>query len=103
MWTMVLFDLPVKSKRQQRIATLFRNSLLEDGFEMCQFSVYIKFCGTREKTMSVIKKVKSYIPDEGKVTIITFTDKQFGNIQHFESKKKQATKIYEQLIFDFDE
>jgi CRISPR-associated protein Cas2 len=103
MWVMVLFDLPVKSKRQQRIAALFRNSLLEDGFEMCQFSVYMKFCGTREKTMSVIKKVKSYIPEEGKVTIITFTDKQFGNILHYENKKKQTAKKYEQIIFDFED
>ncbi|MDR2152365.1 MAG: CRISPR-associated endonuclease Cas2, partial [Helicobacteraceae bacterium] len=37
---LVLFDLPVKAKSDQRRATQFRNHLLKDGFSMLQFSVY---------------------------------------------------------------
>lgn len=45
MWVMVIFDLPVQTKAQRRAATKFRNFLLDEGFSMSQFSVYMRFCG----------------------------------------------------------
>ena len=42
MWLFCFFDLPVKTKPQRREATRFRNFLLSDGFNMLQFSVYIR-------------------------------------------------------------
>ena len=42
MWILVLFDLPVTTKTERAKATHFRNALLDLGFEMVQFSVYIK-------------------------------------------------------------
>lgn len=44
MWMIVMFDLPVVEKAERRAATEFRNSLLDLGFEMSQFSVYMRFC-----------------------------------------------------------
>ncbi len=44
MWLMVMFDLPVTEKEQRKEATYFRNRLLDLGFEMIQFSVYMRFC-----------------------------------------------------------
>ena len=41
---MVFFDLPVKTKRQRRVATRFRNFLLKDGYFMVQYSVYCRVC-----------------------------------------------------------
>ena len=37
---MVFFDIPVKTKPQQRIANGFRQFLLKDGYHMVQYSVY---------------------------------------------------------------
>lgn len=103
MWLMVMFDLPVKTHKQQKNANDFRENLLHDGFERCQFSVYAKFCGTRERMDSIINRVTSYIPDEGKVNMICFTDKQFSMIKHFEHAEKKMGKRYEQLlIFDVE-
>ena len=42
MWLYVMFDLPVGTKAERRAATRFRQSLLDDGFEMAQFSVYLR-------------------------------------------------------------
>ena len=48
MWLMVIFDLPVGTKKQRHAATKFRNFLLDQGFSMSQFSVYLRFCGGKD-------------------------------------------------------
>ena len=37
---MVLFDLPTVTKSEKRAYTLFRRFLLNDGYDMIQFSIY---------------------------------------------------------------
>ena len=59
MWLMVLFDLPVTSSKERKAAQTFRKFLLNNGFEMSQFSVYFRFCGTKEKTEPYITRIKN--------------------------------------------
>lgn len=90
LWIQVLFDLPVTSKRQRKAATNFRNSLLDMGFSMAQFSVYQRFCVGKELAEKYIKYVEKIIPEDGKVHILTFTDKQYENIVTFNGKKQKS-------------
>ena len=46
---MVLFDLPVMTKKERKAATDFRKFLLDQGFEMAQYSVYMRFCAGKER------------------------------------------------------
>lgn len=105
MWIMVMFDLPVVEHEDRRIANKFRNFLEKEGFGMCQFSVYAKYCGPRERTESLVKKISANLPPKGKVNIITFTDKQFGNIQIIENNRRQKSRENPEqlLIFGADE
>lgn len=80
MWLFVFFDLPVTIKKDRKAATRFRNDLLKDGFTMLQFSVYIRHCASKESAEVHIKRVKGMIPEKGQVSILTITDKQYGNI-----------------------
>ena len=41
MWIICMFDIPVRTRTEMRKATRFRNLLLDNGFVMKQFSVYI--------------------------------------------------------------
>lgn len=41
MWVLVFFDLPTDTKKERKNAALFRKRLIEDGFVMFQFSIYI--------------------------------------------------------------
>ena len=82
MWMMVMFDLPVKTKKERKIASKFRENLLNQGFEMVQLSVYIQFTGTWESSQKFVRAVKENCPQKGNVSIIFFTDKQFSNIIH---------------------
>ena len=87
MWLLVMFDLPTGSSIERKAANGFRHDLLDMGFEMTQFSVYAKFCGSEPRKHSILTKVKNALPDEGKVDILTFTDKQYESIIRFENSK----------------
>lgn len=78
MWFLVFFDLPTKTKRQKMSYTLFRRVLLKQGFEMLQYSVYMKSIMGRKAGEKYNKMVESYIPAGGKVRAIIISDYQFG-------------------------
>ena len=93
MWLFVFFDLPVVTKKQRKAATLFRKNLMKDGFVMFQYSVYIRHCGSHESMKVHTKRVKLFVPDEGKVSILSVTDKQYGDIVNYWGKKEKENKI----------
>ena len=68
MWMMVLFDLPVLTKKERKAATKFRKFLLDQGFEMSQFSVYLRFCAGKEQAETYTKRVSKNTPETGKAT-----------------------------------
>lgn len=98
MWLFCLFDLPTNTKKQRKRASEFRKRLIEDGFDMMQFSVYKRFCGSSEACEVHTKRIKEWLPCEGTVSILKFTDKQFGDIKTFEGlKAKRREKPVEQF------
>ena len=91
MWVLVLFDLPTETKKDKKAYAEFRKNLQRDGFTMFQFSIYIRHCASSENAAVHIKRVKSFLPDFGKVGIMCITDKQFGNIELYYGKKPVET------------
>ncbi|GFO81939.1 CRISPR-associated endonuclease Cas2 [Methyloceanibacter sp.] len=89
MWLYVMFDLPVGTKAERKAATKFRNHLLDLGFEMAQFSVYLKFAESKDAAETSIQKVKEALPNRGKVHIVTITDKQYGNARILTGTKSE--------------
>lgn len=90
MWVMVLFDLPTETKKERRDAAQFRKKLLENGFMMFQFSIYMRFCQSVENADVHTKRVKTMLPEKGKVGIFTITDKQFGKMEIYHGKKQES-------------
>ena len=98
MWMVVMFDLPVVEKAERKAATDFRNTLLDMGFDMSQFSVYMRFCTSAAQVETYCKRVEAALPQGGKVNILQFTDKQYERIVSFHGKvKKPANKIPDQF------
>ena len=91
MWLFVMFDLPVGTKAERQQATGFRNSLLDLGFEMSQFSVYLKYCSSGEKTTAVSHRIQPLLPPGGKVDMLCVTDKQFSNMRRYYARKRGRT------------
>lgn len=98
MWIVVMFDLPVDDKAARRAYTDFRKGLLEDGFLMMQYSVYMRHCPSVENAEVHANRIRASLPDDGEVRVMTITDKQFSRIQVFHGRiRKTVEKAPEQL------
>ncbi len=92
MWLLVVFDLPVGSKSERRRATGFRNRLLDEGFFMKQFSVYLRSCPNRPSAEALADRIGKNAPPEGDVSILFFTDKQYGLTRNYAGKAIKETE-----------
>jgi CRISPR-associated protein Cas2 len=91
LWVLVFFDLPTETRQDRKRYATFRKKLLNDGFAMFQFSIYLRHCNSRENAEVHIKRVKGNLPPQGHVGILCITDKQFGMMELFQGIKKQKT------------
>ena len=98
MWVLVFFDLPTETRLERKVASRFRKKLLKDGFAMFQFSIYIRFCPSRENASVHIKRTKNALPQKGKVGILQVTDKQFGMMELFHGQKEMEPETPSQQL-----
>lgn len=77
----VLFDLPVKEKSAQKYATKFRKFLLEDGYQMLQYSVYCRVCNGYDSVKTHEQRLKCNLPPNGSVRMLTITERQYESMQ----------------------
>lgn len=87
MWVLVFFDLPTDTKKDRKNYALFRKKIQADGFQMFQFSIYLRHCSSKENAEVHIKRVKSILPPKGHVGIMCVTDKQFGMMEIFRGRE----------------
>jgi CRISPR-associated protein Cas2 len=100
MWVLVFFDLPTETKADKKRHAKFRKNLLQDGFSMFQFSIYLRHCSSRENVAVHINRVKRFLPEYGHVGILSITDKQFGLMELFHNKSvKSKPSLSQQLEF----
>lgn len=88
MWMMVFFDLPVGTKRERKSATKFREFLLDQGFTMAQFSVYLRWCEGKERIEALTRIIHQNLPKSGYVNILSFTDKQYEGMTSFRGRER---------------
>lgn len=97
LWMLVMFDLPVMEPEERKAATGFRNFLLDQGFNMAQFSVYYRLLSGKDAADSMEKKIQMGVPSRGSVHILTITDKQYETMRVFQGKRREKTKKAQQL------
>ena len=83
MWVLVMFDLPTETKKDRKNYALFRKKMIADGFQMFQFSMYLRNCPSKENAEVHQIRVKKSLPPKGHVGIMIVTDKQFGMMEIF--------------------
>lgn len=86
MWIICMFDIPVRTKTEMRKATRFRNLLLDEGFVMKQFSVYIKPVKSLNVGQTVTRKLSKFIPDNSSISFLYITDKQYLMTENYLGK-----------------
>jgi len=83
MWNVVMFDLPVKTKPQRREASRFRKLLIDLGWHMAQYSVYVRYVPTGMSVSPEVQQVKTGVPPQGLVQIVAITDRQWSKAIRF--------------------
>ncbi|NLY80542.1 MAG: CRISPR-associated endonuclease Cas2 [Lysinibacillus sp.] len=78
---LLFFDLPMNTKVERRIYAKFRKTLIEDGFIMLQFSVYVKIFPNRDALIQYTERLKRNLPAKGSIRIMSVTEKQYEKMQ----------------------
>ena len=78
---LVFFDLPVVTKSERRAYTVFRRFLLNDGYDMIQFSVYGRILNGNDAETKHLKRLVDNLPPAGSVRCLTVTEKQFASMK----------------------
>jgi len=96
----VMFDLPTNSKKDRQYASKFRSHLIRNGFDMLQFSIYIRVCKGQDETDKYINRIKKALPPKGNVRVLQITDKQYGRMEILVGDEKVTEKKLgnEQLV-----
>jgi len=95
----VFFDLPVTTRARKRAYTLFRRFLLDDGYDMVQWSVYGRMVNGGDDAAKHIKRLGSNLPVEGSIRCLQISEKQFASMlillgeRSFQEKKVNAAQI----------
>ena len=101
MRALVIFDLPVISKKERRLATSFRKFLLDDGFEMLQYSVYTRLCPDRDNAYTHLERIKRKAPNNGSIRMLMLTERQFTDMYVVAGEKsaQEVLNTPQQLAF----
>jgi CRISPR-associated protein Cas2 len=92
MWLLVMFDLPVGSKAERRAAAKFRLWLLDEGYEMSQFSIYLRFMAGKEQVDRRLRDIARARPTKGVVHVLSVTDRQFEQMAVFRGEKRSKSR-----------
>lgn len=94
----VMFDLPTETKKDLIKYRRFRKKLLEQGFIMFQYSVYIRFCRSLVVAQKYEKKVELFAPLNGAIRVFKITESQYQNMKIIENyREKPEEKVLEQM------
>ena len=96
---LVFFDWPGVTKTHRRAYTVFRRFLLNDGYDMIQFSVYGRILNGNDAAEKHMQRLLGNLPPEGSVRVLTVTEKQFAGMKLlvglplFQETKVNASQI----------
>lgn len=99
---LVFFDLPVVTKTERRAYTLFRRFLLNDGFDMIQYSVYGRILNGRDAETKHLQRLIANLPPDGSVRMLTVTEKQYASMKLLVGLplfQEKAIKASQMLLF----
>ena len=89
---LVMYDLPVGTKENRRVYQRFRKFLIEDGYDMLQFSIYHRIVSGEDNVNKHLKRLQQNLPSKGSVRFMQITERQFQGIRLLVGTKKRKEK-----------
>lgn len=83
---LVFFDLPVVMKKDRKVYAQFRRFLLNDGYDMVQYSVYSRLCNGTDMMNKHLKRLSNSLPSRGSIRCLTVTEKQYAEMKFLVGK-----------------
>lgn len=100
MWVLVMFDLPVLTRRDRKNYKDFHDFLQGDGYARIQLSFYARPCATEEHAEKHLRRVVAKLPPAGQVRILKFTDKQWmRTLVFYGTLRREPEQKPDQLTF----
>jgi CRISPR-associated protein Cas2 len=87
-----MFDMPTNTKKDIKKYTKFRKKLLEMGFIMFQYSIYIRFCKSLVLAQKYEKKIELSAPVGGSIRVVKITEAQYKNMLVIENYREKPEK-----------
>lgn len=87
-----MFDLPVETSKDRRNYRKFRKALLNEGFLMVQFSIYVRVCVDKKGAHLMEKRIATYAPADGLIQSLMVTEKQYNSMNFIVGEPKQDVR-----------
>lgn len=78
---LVFFDLPTLTKADKRAYVAFRRFLIQDGYDMIQWSVYGRIINGFDDMQTHLKRLSANLPPDGSVRALQVSEKQFAQMK----------------------
>jgi CRISPR-associated protein Cas2 len=96
---LVFFDLPMVTKAEKRAYVQFRRFLLNDGYDMIQWSVYGRILNGADAEKKHLARLTINLPPDGSIRCMTITEKQYAGMRLlvgmplFRKKRSRQTQL----------
>lgn len=87
-----MFDLPVETSQQRRAYRVFRKKLIQEGFLMIQYSVYVRVCVNRKAAQFMEKRISNFLPENVLVQTLMLTEKQYNDMHFLLGEEKDEVR-----------
>lgn len=78
MWAVAMFDVPTGSSKARHEYQKLRNTLLDMGMLMSQYSVYVQHLPQGRSSKPLIDAIKAVVPSDGRVTVFLMSDREYS-------------------------
>lgn len=95
---LLMFDLPIDTAEERKAYRKFRKFILSEGFIMHQYSVYSKILLNNSVNKAMIDRLQKNNPKNGKITLLTVTEKQFSRMIYLSGVKDTSPGNTDQRI-----
>lgn len=89
---LLMFDMPTITIEDKKNYTKFRDNLIDDGFIMIQYSVYVRICKNQDDIIKHTNRVKLFAPPKGNIRLLQITEKQYEQMLMLRGKKNDDEK-----------
>lgn len=90
---LIMFDLPMDNNGEKREYSIFRKYLIENGFLMLQYSIYVRICTNQSMADAYMNKINDNLPSDGNVRGLIITEKQYEKMKLFLGNKSKNERI----------